>query len=106
MEKKVVGSFIRIAACLMVGGFISQASAETLSPAAPSASLGHEMILAQYMHPDERRMQDRRPPPRGPQFDRDRRYKGPPPGWRRYHDRPRDWRVRRCTQLGPVWYCP
>jgi hypothetical protein len=37
---------------------------------------------------------------------RDYRDRHPPPGWRRYHSRPGDWRRRGCMLIGPVWYCP
>jgi hypothetical protein len=30
----------------------------------------------------------------------------PPPGWRRYRARPRDYRRRGCVIIGPIWYCP
>lgn len=32
--------------------------------------------------------------------------RGPPPGWRRYGSRPRDWRTRGCLEIGPAWFCP
>ena len=35
-----------------------------------------------------------------------RRYTSPPPGWRRHHVRPHDWRQRRCVIVGPAWFCP
>jgi hypothetical protein len=31
---------------------------------------------------------------------------GPPPGWRRYHARPWNYRARGCVMFGPVWFCP
>jgi hypothetical protein len=31
---------------------------------------------------------------------------GPPPGWRRYHSRPWNYRTRGCVMFGPVWFCP
>ncbi|ALK08882.1 hypothetical protein [Blastochloris viridis] len=87
---------------------------------AQAASAPHEMLLAQRgpdrdadsrRGPDNRRDFDNR---RGPDsrahrpdpvrsFNRERR---PPPGWRRYHERPRDWNRRGCTAIGPIWYCP
>lgn len=30
----------------------------------------------------------------------------PPPNWRRYGSRPRDWSTRGCIVVGPIWFCP
>lgn len=38
-----------------------------------------------------------------------RRHYGTPQryrNWHRYSSRPYDWRTRRCTMVGPVWFCP
>ncbi len=34
-----------------------------------------------------------------------RRYKSAPSHYRRYAQRPHDWRSRGCILVGPVWFC-
>ena len=109
---------LALATVLSQGALAQNALAQTAPTQAPQAATSaasaatRPLILAQRGpdrdgRPDRNDRgfrDDRRPPP--PRFDRDYRHRGPPPGWRRYHDRPRDWRRRGCLLIGPIWYCP
>jgi hypothetical protein len=115
--------------------FISPALALPTSPAILTAPIGRELVQPaahkppfkkksahskekHARHKAERRDRERRDYERSRRGvhlhmgdDRDRRYwndryPGAPFGWWRYHDRPRDWKKRGCTLIGPDWFCP
>lgn len=104
----------RSATALALAIFLSQLAHSPVAQAASATAVSSPipLVLAQRgPDRDDRAYRDgrgyrddRRPPPR--QFDRDYRDRRPPPGWRHYSSRPRNWQRRGCTAIGPIWYCP
>jgi hypothetical protein len=98
--------FKAIIAAAFLTGCCSVAFASPLGLAAADASIGTGSDLAHIAKRDKERRHwrgDRH----GHRWHRHRHWRHrPPPGWRRYHARPWDWRQRGCMTFGPVWFCP
>ena len=93
---------IRATLAAVLLAVVSTAASAAVAPRTPVSAPSADVV----------EVQDRRD--RG-RFDRNldrrrwvpgRRYDAPPPRWRRYGGRPRDWRSRGCVIVGPVWFCP
>ncbi|MGE0701799.1 MAG: hypothetical protein AB7O57_22060 [Hyphomicrobiaceae bacterium] len=78
----------------------SAASAAPVTRTAAPADATHIVEVQHRGDRDRHRDHDRR------RWTPGHRYDSPPPRWRRYGDRPRDWRRRGCVIVGPVWFCP
>lgn len=111
MLKGILGAL----ACLVIlGGTPAAAAPHHAAPSAapaPSADAAPLTLAQRFDRDDRRHMRDGRrfdrgDHRRGHHFGPRRDFRGPPPGWRRYHARPRGWQTRGCMQIGPIWYCP
>jgi hypothetical protein len=94
----------------LVASFISISTVQAAPLTAPPLDLATatspaDLIQAQYRHRDSHRHHryDRH---RHHRYDRHRSRRHPPRGWRRFHHRPHDWRMRGCIAIGPAWFCP
>jgi len=91
---------------VIVGLGLAAATPAAALPVTPLSGYAVDPQLIQVQNRGDRRM-DRGPRRAGPQRAAPRRdFRRPPPGWQRYNARPRDWQRRRCSQIGPVWFCP
>ena len=93
---------LKFAAPARVLSFFSIATAQASPLTAPPLDLATatspaDLIQAQYRHRDSHRHH---------RYDRHRSRRHPPRGWRRFHHRPHDWRMRGCIAIGPAWFCP
>lgn len=88
---------------------LSTASAAPAGTAAAQfeALSGAPVLQVQYRRDRHERREERREERRDEhRWVPGHRYDRAPPNWRRYHERPRDWRRRGCVLVGPIWFCP